>query len=102
MAGRVLRDSRGRFNGSTGGFGRGRSRGKSGTGAGKVKGPKMSAKRGQLRQLTPTEKAYRLKTTLIGAGIGTVAMPGAGTVIGLAVGHHVGSTNIRSARSRRR
>jgi hypothetical protein len=60
----------------------------------------MSAKRGRLRQLTPTEKAYRRKTSLIGAGIGTVTLaPGVGTAVGFAVGRHIGSTRIRRARS---
>jgi len=95
MAGRVLRDSRGRYAGSTGGFGAGR-KGRGGGNPPHFKGPKLKVN-GKRVPLTPTEAAFRRKTVLIGAGLGTAVLPGLGTAGGALVGRSRANKVLRSS-----
>jgi len=95
MAGRVLRDSRGRYAGSTGGFGRGR-KGRGGGNPPRFKGPKLKINNKRV-PLTPTEAAFRRKTTAIGAGLGTAVLPGLGTAVGAGLGRRSANRTLRSS-----
>jgi hypothetical protein len=93
MAGRTLRDSKGKYAGSTRGFGRGQKRGGvTGGGRVKAKGGKTAKK-----ALTATQKRHLKKSIAIGGGAGFL-LAGVGAPVGAAAGGIYAMHQIKSGR----